>query len=53
MWDNRAVQHRGEGYDYEKHRRNMVRATVAGDGPTITSEEAARREQAAAQVSGT
>lgn len=42
MWDNRAVQHRGNPFDYRNHRRNMVRATVAGDAPTITAEDAAR-----------
>ena len=48
MWDNRATQHRGNPFDFRTHRRVMVRATVAGDAPTITAEEAARREAATA-----
>ena len=47
MWDNRATQHRGNPFDFRTHRRVMVRATVAGDAPTITPEEASRREAAA------
>ncbi len=47
MWDNRAVQHRGNAFDYKNHRRVMVRSTVAGDAPTITAEDVARRVQAA------
>ncbi len=43
MWDNRAVQHRGNAFDYNRHRRVMVRSTVAGDAPTIATDEIARR----------
>lgn len=47
MWDNRAVQHRGNDFDRRNHRRVMVRATVAGKAPTIGQDEVERRVAAA------
>ena len=42
MWDNRATMHRGSAYDHRRHRRVMVRATVAGDAATVGADDAAR-----------
>ncbi len=42
MWDNRATMHRGSAYDYRRHRRVMVRATVSGDVATVSADVAAR-----------
>ncbi len=35
IWDNRAVLHRGCGWDKARYRRVMHRTTVAGDGPPL------------------
>jgi alpha-ketoglutarate-dependent 2,4-dichlorophenoxyacetate dioxygenase len=35
MWDNRAVVHRGTGFDKGRYRRVMIRTTIAGEGPTV------------------
>ncbi len=35
LWDNRAALHRGIGFDETRHKRRMLRTTVAGTGPTI------------------
>ncbi|MCP5155306.1 MAG: TauD/TfdA family dioxygenase [Ectothiorhodospiraceae bacterium] len=36
IWDNRAVLHRGQGFDPDRYRRKLHRTTVAGLGPTLT-----------------
>lgn len=41
LWDNRATLHRGRPYEAGQHRRLMVRATVAGEGPTVAQAEPA------------
>jgi len=38
MWDNRCTLHRGRPWNESRHRRVMHRTTVAGDGPTATSD---------------
>ena len=40
MWDNRAVLHRGKGWDEAKYKRVMHRTTVAGSGPTVEDGQA-------------
>ena len=35
IWDNRAVLHRGRGWDKARHRRVMHRTTVAGEKSTL------------------
>lgn len=35
MWDNRAVLHRGKGWDATRHRRVMHRTTICGEGPSV------------------
>ena len=35
IWDNRAVVHRGRGWDKARHRRVMHRTTVAGEKSTL------------------
>jgi len=35
IWDNRAVLHRGCGWDKTRYRRVMHRTTVAGEGPAL------------------
>lgn len=35
IWDNRAVVHRGRGWDKARHRRVMHRTTVAGEISTL------------------
>jgi len=42
LWDNRCVLHRGRPFDVIRHRRVMRRTTVAGIGPTVDAEGAAR-----------
>lgn len=42
MWDNRATMHKGSRYEHARHRRVMVRTTVAGDAPTITEADLER-----------
>ena len=36
MWDNRCMVHRGRPFDMARHRRYMVRTTIAGAGPTVS-----------------
>jgi len=33
IWDNRCTLHRGTGYDYRRHKRDMRRATINESGP--------------------
>lgn len=37
LWDNRAVLHRATPFQSSNERRHMVRTTVAGDAPTLSS----------------
>ena len=36
IWDNRVLLHRVKPYDYERYRRVLIRATVAGDSPVLS-----------------
>ena len=36
IWDNRAVLHRGMGFDMQNHKRRMHRTTIAGITNTVS-----------------
>lgn len=40
MWDNRAVLHRGKGWDAGKYKRVMHRTTICGSGPSVEDGQA-------------